>query len=161
MKFSKRFKRKVKKRLLITLFLLALIVNCCAIVKILGKTDTFQETEKVSFVGESENLNQENNNNNGSEKADISLMSVNSNSTQIIENAQVASGNTFEVALKTDGTVWTWGNNQYGQQGNGTIENVNRAEPGQVIGVNGEGYLENIKQITTGAHFTVREFIKD
>ena len=67
-------------------------------------------------------------------------------------NAQVASGNTFSVALKTDGSVWTWGNNQYGQLGNGKIENVSSSEPAHVLGVNGEGYLENIKQISAGTN---------
>ena len=32
---------------------------------------------------------------------------------------QVAAGTDFTVALKADGTVWTWGNNEYGQLGNG------------------------------------------
>jgi alpha-tubulin suppressor-like RCC1 family protein len=32
---------------------------------------------------------------------------------------QVAAGTDFSIALKADGTVWTWGNNSYGQLGNG------------------------------------------
>ena len=32
---------------------------------------------------------------------------------------QIAAGTDFTVALKADGTVWTWGNNIYGQLGNG------------------------------------------
>ena len=32
---------------------------------------------------------------------------------------QVAAGTDFTVALKADGTVWTWGQNTYGQLGNG------------------------------------------
>ena len=35
----------------------------------------------------------------------------------------VAAGYLYTVALKTDGTLWAWGNNEYGQLGNGTTEN--------------------------------------
>lgn len=62
--------------------------------------------------------------------------------------------------MKKDGTVWTWGNNTYGQLGNGKIENINLQEPTQVVGLNGEGYLENIKQITAGA-YTVSALTQD
>jgi alpha-tubulin suppressor-like RCC1 family protein len=33
---------------------------------------------------------------------------------------QVAGGNSFSAAIKTDGTLWTWGANSYGQLGNNT-----------------------------------------
>jgi alpha-tubulin suppressor-like RCC1 family protein len=33
----------------------------------------------------------------------------------------VAAGNAHTVALRNDGTIWTWGNNSNGQLGNGTI----------------------------------------
>ena len=36
------------------------------------------------------------------------------------------------AAIKTDGTLWTWGQNQFGRHGNGTI--VNRCSPGTVSG---------------------------
>jgi alpha-tubulin suppressor-like RCC1 family protein len=34
--------------------------------------------------------------------------------------ASVASGETHSLAVKTDGTLWTWGWNGYGQLGDGT-----------------------------------------
>ncbi len=76
-----------------------------------------------------------------------------SSTSQNIENVQTASGNAFVAYLRSDGKVFTWGNNQYGQLGNGKIENVNETEIQQVVGENGEGYLEDIKQITAGLAF--------
>ncbi len=37
----------------------------------------------------------------------------------------IAAGTNFTVALKNDGTVWTWGYNAYGQLGNGTQTDSN------------------------------------
>ncbi len=46
---------------------------------------------------------------------------------------QVDSGGIHCVALKNDGTVWTWGANELGQLGNGTFENSNT--PVKVLGL--------------------------
>lgn len=56
------------------------------------------------------------------------------------------------VALKNDGTVWTWGNNGYGQLGDttlptGNLNNIGSALPVQVMGPNGVGYLNNVVAI--------------
>ena len=51
------------------------------------------------------------------------------------------------MALKDDGTVWTWGDNSSGQLGNGTTTNRSTAE--QVSG------LSNITQIAAGAAFAM------
>mgnify|MGYP000843913996 FL=1 len=45
----------------------------------------------------------------------------------------IAAGGAHGIALKTDGTVWTWGKNQYGQLGNGT--NMISLVPVQVQGL--------------------------
>lgn len=44
----------------------------------------------------------------------------------------VSAGDTFTAALKTDGTLWTWGVNYAGQLGIGTT--INRSSPGTVAG---------------------------
>ena len=45
----------------------------------------------------------------------------------------IAGGYWHTVALESDGTVWTWGNNTYGQLGDGT--NTDRNTPVQVDGI--------------------------
>ena len=44
---------------------------------------------------------------------------------------QVAYGTNHTAAIKTDGTLWTWGYNNYGQLGDSTI--VNKSSPVQTI----------------------------
>src|SRR5262249_11945724 len=47
----------------------------------------------------------------------------------------IAAGLQSGLALKSDGTVWAWGENNYGQLGNGTT--TNSSTPVQVSGVAG------------------------
>jgi len=56
---------------------------------------------------------------------------------------QVSSLNNFSAAIKTDGTLWAWGNNQYGQLGNGA-NGVYYSSPIQV------GSLTNWKLVSVG-----------
>ena len=48
---------------------------------------------------------------------------------------KIASGGYHSLALKTDGTVWSWGRNNFGQLGDNT--NTNRLLPVQVQGLSG------------------------
>ncbi|WP_243467574.1 RCC1 domain-containing protein [Acetivibrio straminisolvens] len=59
----------------------------------------------------------------------------------------IAAGETHSVALKSDGTVWTWGGNFYGELGNGTTTYI--LEPRKVEG------LEDIVAIDAGSSHTV------
>lgn len=45
---------------------------------------------------------------------------------------QVASGYEHTLAIKTDGTLWAWGRNDYGQLGDGTV--IDRSSPVQLPG---------------------------
>ena len=49
--------------------------------------------------------------------------------------AGVSAGQTFSLALKSDGTVWAWGGNAYGDLGDGTT--TSRLSPVQVSGITG------------------------
>jgi alpha-tubulin suppressor-like RCC1 family protein len=48
----------------------------------------------------------------------------------------VAAGTDFSLALKSDGTVWAWGDNTYGQLGDGT-SGTDRLTPVPVTGLSG------------------------
>ena len=59
----------------------------------------------------------------------------------------VATGNKHCLALRSDGTVWAWGNNEHGQLGNGTTTKSNK--PIQVKG------LTNVVAIAGGENHSV------
>ena len=60
---------------------------------------------------------------------------------------QVSAGEHHSIALKNDGTVWAWGNNDYGQLGDGTKTDSN--VPVQVSG------LSDVAAITAGGYHCI------
>jgi alpha-tubulin suppressor-like RCC1 family protein len=62
--------------------------------------------------------------------------------------AIAAGGEHHTVALKSDGTVWAWGDNWHGQVGDGTYNN-HRSTPVQVSG------LSDVVAIATGGRHTI------
>jgi alpha-tubulin suppressor-like RCC1 family protein len=60
---------------------------------------------------------------------------------------QVSAGTYAAAAIKTDGTLWTWGRNDYGQSGDGTTSS--RSSPGTTVG---KGI--NWKQVSCGYYYT-------
>lgn len=60
----------------------------------------------------------------------------------------ISSGNNFNLALSSNGTVWSWGQNNYGQLGDGTT--TNRNYPIQVKGKGGSGLLSDVIAISSG-----------
>lgn len=56
----------------------------------------------------------------------------------------------FSLALKEDGTLWAWGDNDVGQLGDGTT--TDRNTPVQVLGPNGGGFLTDIIAVSAGDH---------
>jgi len=62
----------------------------------------------------------------------------------------LTSGNTSAYALKSDGTVWSWGANTYGQLGDNTT--IQRLTPVQAHGPDNVGFLNNITAISAGTN---------
>ena len=60
---------------------------------------------------------------------------------------QVSGGTLYSAAIKTDGTLWTWGRNNYGQLGNNTV--TTRSTPVTTFAGG-----TNWKQVATGNEFT-------
>ncbi|MFA7150813.1 MAG: prepilin-type N-terminal cleavage/methylation domain-containing protein [Candidatus Paceibacterota bacterium] len=65
----------------------------------------------------------------------------------------IAAGDYHSLALKSDGTVWAWGENVVGQLGDNTT--TNRSTPVQVKGVGGEGYLTNVASVAAGNAYSL------
>jgi alpha-tubulin suppressor-like RCC1 family protein len=65
----------------------------------------------------------------------------------------IAAGDSFSVALKKDGSVWTWGNNASGELGNGTI-GTDSSTPHQVNTL-GPSTTNPVIAIAAGAAFVV------
>ena len=59
---------------------------------------------------------------------------------------QVAAGGNFSLALRSDGTVWAWGQNDHGQLGRGTVSD-HEATPARVAVLNG------VTEISAGRDF--------
>ncbi|MCK5897431.1 MAG: Ig-like domain-containing protein, partial [Cocleimonas sp.] len=57
----------------------------------------------------------------------------------------IAAGSNHVLALRKDGTVWSWGENNKGQLGNGTTKTS--FSPIQVVGTNGSGITQNVKKV--------------
>jgi alpha-tubulin suppressor-like RCC1 family protein len=60
----------------------------------------------------------------------------------------VSAGMGHSLALRSDGTVWAWGDNEYGQVGNGVIS-LEQLTPVQVTG------LTHVTQISAGGLFSM------
>jgi alpha-tubulin suppressor-like RCC1 family protein len=66
----------------------------------------------------------------------------------------VASRNSHTLAIRrSDGSVWAWGLNTYGQLGSGNVSSFRGAA--QVVGVGGVGFLTGIVAISAGDNFSV------
>jgi alpha-tubulin suppressor-like RCC1 family protein len=61
----------------------------------------------------------------------------------------ISGGYSHALALKSDGTVWAWGMNLYGETGENDSSTINYS-PIQVKGPGNVGFLTNIVQITSG-----------
>ncbi|MGD0273197.1 MAG: hypothetical protein ABSB96_05680 [Gaiellaceae bacterium] len=62
--------------------------------------------------------------------------------------AQVSAGDNHTCALLTNGTIWCWGDNNYGQLGTGSTSSTPSTVPVQVTGI------DNATEVSAGAEFT-------
>ena len=61
-------------------------------------------------------------------------MDMSSGPKDLMENvASVAAGQYHMAVIKTDGSLWTWGNNEFGQLGQGPVQLSARHTPGKVM----------------------------
>lgn len=81
-------------------------------------------------------------------------VSANSGLTKtVIPPIAISSGTGETLALKGDGTVWSWGYNNYGQLGiNNTID---QTSPVQVLGLGGTGALSGMTAVSAGTYFSL------
>jgi len=66
-----------------------------------------------------------------------------------------SAGDVHTVVLKSDGTVWSWGGNEFGQIGIGTADSAVHSNPSQVVGPGGAGFLTSVAAIAAGGTHTV------
>jgi alpha-tubulin suppressor-like RCC1 family protein len=147
MKVSKKMRNKRKKTLLTVLAGTALLTSIVAATKFIGLETSIQKLIQKSPEKDEQITYSQTNSDSNQTTTNLDILT-----NSVKENVKIANGNNFTAVLKADGTVWTWGNNNYGQLGNGEIENSATYTLNQVIGVNAEGYLSNIKQIAAGTY---------
>lgn len=71
------------------------------------------------------------------------------NNTGFLQNIiAISAGADYCLALAEDSTVFSWGYNNVGQLGDGTA--INRNVPVKVLGLNGTGYLNDVRKIVAG-----------
>lgn len=70
-------------------------------------------------------------------------------SGQLSGVADIRAGVFFGVALKADGTVWAWGDNSYGNLGNGSVQGT--PYPVQVLAPSGRAPLSSVTAIGLGS----------
>jgi alpha-tubulin suppressor-like RCC1 family protein len=67
----------------------------------------------------------------------------------------VAGGFYHSLAVKSDGTLWAWGYDGYGQLGNGSATGTNFNTPQQVLGIGGTGVLSSIVSVAAGDYHSL------
>jgi hypothetical protein len=85
-------------------------------------------------------------------EVDYGMYDGKSGTANAIAVPMVATGAYHSVALKADGTVYTWGYNGYGQLGDNSA--TDRHSPVRVI-KSGGGYLTNIVAVAAGDHHSL------
>jgi alpha-tubulin suppressor-like RCC1 family protein len=66
----------------------------------------------------------------------------------------IAATNDNDLALRSDGTVWSWEVDDLGQLGNGKSEEFGHP-PSELVGPDGRGHLQNVVSISAGGGFSM------
>ncbi|MFK2824857.1 Ig-like domain-containing protein [Bacillus sp. B190/17] len=66
----------------------------------------------------------------------------------------IAAGTYYSLAVKKDGTIWSWGDNDTGQLGSGLREGI-KSYPVPVKGINNKGNVTNILQVDGGNRHSI------
>ena len=69
-------------------------------------------------------------------------------------NIQVSGGDAHSCSVKTDGSVWCWGGKNWGKLGNGQNSDTDTPNPVRVKGVDGNGFLTGMIQVSAGDEHT-------
>ncbi len=68
----------------------------------------------------------------------------------LTEVSSIAAGDDHSLALKTDGTIWAWGDDKDGQLGDNDGDGEDKLAPVQVKGSGGNGFLTDVVSIAAG-----------
>jgi alpha-tubulin suppressor-like RCC1 family protein len=86
-------------------------------------------------------------------RSDLPVQVVDAAGTGTLTSVQaIAAGAFHTCAALSDGSAWCWGQNDYGQLGDGT--NNQSYTPVQVADATGVGTIANVQSIATGAYHT-------
>ena len=86
----------------------------------------------------------------------VQVTDPNNDSGLLNDVKKVSTGSYHSMALKTDGTVWTWGDNYYGQLGDGNSGSGKFSKgPIQVKGEEGAGILDDVTDVSAGSYFSM------
>jgi len=77
----------------------------------------------------------------------IQVLTITEENSQPTVTPEILMGENYTILLKSDGTVWAWGNNDYGQLGDGTT--TNSSIPVQVNG------LSDVQSISVGNYHSL------
>ena len=72
---------------------------------------------------------------------------------QGISFVSVHTGENYALGLTSEGTLYSWGANQWGQLGNGSTSNSNTPQP--VLGEGGVGILQGVTQVSAGTYHVI------
>ncbi len=114
----------------------------------IGGTHTlaFQNLGGVRAWGNNGN-GQLGNGNNNAQALPVTVLTEESGNNELVGVTAVSAGSTHSLALKSDGTVWAWGNNSKGELGIGNTDSKNRAVQ---VKADANSPLTGVKAIAAG-----------